>query len=137
MKKNLLALLLGFGILLTTVSAALAENYTYKVYNPKINKAYTAVFGTVSLSDTEFLWAFFTPGGEPLCIIPLYNASKNAQGLVGGKCSTIEDFTASMQGGQPKNELSWRELNPNTLYREAESIKRERAAQGKYEFGSR
>mgnify|MGYP006896541179 CR=1 FL=1 len=57
MKKTLCTLLLST-TLLTTVTPVLAENYTYKVYNPRTNKAYTAILGTLSITDYEYLWAF-------------------------------------------------------------------------------
>lgn len=49
MKRFLSALLFISTILGVSLTPALAENFTYKVYNPKTNKTTIAVFGTVTM----------------------------------------------------------------------------------------
>ena len=67
LKRLLSVLLLITALCLITTPAVLAENFTYKVYNPKTNKAYNAVLGTVTITDTQYIWGFYTQNGEPLC----------------------------------------------------------------------
>lgn len=59
MKKTLALILLGATIL-TMSAPTFADNFTYKVYNPRTNKAYTGVFGTISITDYEYLWGFYS-----------------------------------------------------------------------------
>lgn len=139
MRKLLQTLLIGSAILTTTIQPIFAENFTYKVYNPRTNKAYTAVLGTIGMTDTQYLWAFYKPDGEALCVASVYNTNKNDKGLVGGQCSDTAAFIkfVNHQGiNLEKYQLGWRELSTDTLYREMESIRRERAAQGKTEYGT-
>lgn len=137
MKKTFLALL-GAGIVLAIANIALASNYTYKVYNSNLNKTYTANLGTISLTDTEYLWAFYTKEGQPLCIVNL-NTNTDKNGLVGGQCTDIDAFISFMSGesidmNSPKYTLGYREFNPNTFYKEMNELQQERAAQGKFVF---
>lgn len=136
MKKLFVSLLLSFGFLFAVVGTANALNYTYKVYNPKLNKTYTAVFGTISISDTRYLWGFYTKEGQPLCVAQPYNTNTK-NGLVGGDCTEFNTFVQFFNGQKvdlSKNSFGWREINSNTFFREMESIKQERSAQGKFEF---
>ena len=139
MKKILSTMFIGAAIILGFASKVLAENFTYKVYNPKLNKAYTAVLGTISLTDTQYIWGFYEPDGRALCVINL-NTNKDSQGLIGSQCTDIGAFMKFMNGdhsvnlSDKKHELGWREKSTDTFYREMESIRRERAAQGKYEY---
>lgn len=136
MKKTLCTLLLGT-TLLTTVAPVFAENFTYKVYNPRTNKAYTAILGTISITDYQYLWAFYTTNGSPLCVAQIYNTNTK-NGLVGGQCTDANTFIRFINGDKridpSKYEMGWRELSKNTLYPEMNSIRRERASQGKYEY---
>ncbi len=122
-------------IMLAVANVALAVNYTYKVYNPNINKTYMAVLGTMSITDTKYLWGFFTQEGQPLCVANL-NTNTDKNGLIGGQCTDISAFIKFMQGenidiNSSKYVLGYRELNPNTFYKELNSIQQERTAQGK------
>ncbi len=134
--KKILSWILFSGILLTTVVPAFAENFTYKIYNPRTNKTSTGVFGTITITDNEYLWGFYTPNGAPLCVAQIYNTNTK-NGLVGGACTETNAFIRLLNGEQvdlTKYEMGWRELSQNTLYLEMNAIKRERASQGKYEF---
>lgn len=137
LKRLLSVLLLITALCLITTPAVLAENFTYKVYNPKTNKAYNAVLGTVTITDTQYIWGFYTQNGEPLCVASLIT-NKNSQGLVGSQCTDANAFVRFMNGDRnidlSKYELGWRELSTDTFYREMDAIRRERATQGKYEY---
>ena len=136
MKRFLSALLFISTILGVSLTPALAENFTYKVYNPKTNKTTIAVFGTVTITENQYLWGFYTKDGQPLCVASL-NTNKNPQGLIGGQCTDIGAFIRFMNGENidfSKYELGWRELSQDTFYSEMNSIRQERAAQGKYEY---
>ena len=134
MNKYIFLLLCLFFMLST--KAALAVNYTYKVYNPKTNKSYNAVFGTVSFIDNYYIWGFYTKDGTPLCILHKNNTNvKN--GLVGGICTDANAFMRFANGENidlSKYNMAWSELNQGTIYREMEDIRQERAAIGKYEY---
>lgn len=137
MKKLLLNLLCGTIIYSLTFLATLAENFTYKVYNPKTNKTYSATLGTLSMTDTQYIWGFYTLDGQPLCVISFNNINKNSQGLVGGQGTDYTAFERFFVNKEyninlAKHEVGWRELSTDTFYREINCIKRERAAQGKY-----
>lgn len=136
MRKRTLTVLLGLMILFTS-SMAMAVNFNYKVYNPRQNKAYTAVLGTIRLTENQYIWGFYTKNGQPLCVASLDTNTKN--GLVGGQCTDISAFMRFMNGekidiNNSRYTLGWRELNTNTLYKEMDSIRRERASQGMYEY---
>lgn len=69
MKKILLTILLVGTMLMSVWSnTALAENFTYKVYNPKENKSVTAELGTLRVSDNKYMLGFFVKG-QPHCIV--------------------------------------------------------------------
>lgn len=138
MKKMLSTLLLVGTLLSTTLMPAFAENFTYKVYNPRTNKSHTAALFTIRFPDDNsntFIYGFMSQG-QPLCVASIYNTNvKN--GLVGGQCTDFYAFSRFMEGEKldlDKYVLGWRELSTDTLHREIESIRRERAAQGRYEY---
>ena len=138
MKRFILSVLFSAGILFGLSLYAFAENFTYKVYNPRTNKAHTAVLGTVSLTDNEYIWGFYTKDGKPICIANL-NINKDSNGLIGSKCVEYEAFAKKFFDGKDnidfsKYEMGWRELETDTFYKEINSIKQERATQSKYEF---
>lgn len=139
MKKMLSTLLFGGAVLGATLMPALAENFTYKVYNPKTNKAYTATILTIRFPDDNsntYVYGFMAQG-QPLCATPSFQYTDVKNGLIGGQCVDFYALSRFMEGEKldlSKHELGWRELKPNTLQREVESIRRERAAQGRYEY---
>lgn len=122
-------------IILNSQNFAFAENFTYKVYNPKENKSYTVELGTVRLNNASYIWCFYLKGGIPYAIVSLDTNKKN--GLVGGKCTDFKAFQKFLEQGNvdlSQHEFGWREYNTNTFYREMEDIRVERAAQGLYEY---
>lgn len=138
MKQKFFALL-SAGIMLAMANAVLAENYTYKVYNPILNKTYMANLGTLSLTDTQYLFGFYAKDGQPLCVANL-NTNSDKNGLVGGQCTDAKAFINFMNGdnidlNSSKYIFGYRELAPNTFYKEMYEIRQERSAQGKTVVG--
>ena len=137
MKRLFLSILFASGFLLNMSLCAFAENFTYKVYNPRTNKSYNAVLGTVSLTDIEYIFGFYTKEGEPLCVTSL-NLNKDSKGLIGSKCTETKAFMRQFVNNEnidlSKYEMGWREIDTDTFYKEINSIKQERATQGKYEI---
>lgn len=114
----------------------MAENYTYKVYDPISNKSYSAVLGTMSISLSQYLWGFFTKDGKPLCVAKVYNTN-NQNGLIGGQCTEVNAFINYLNGENvnlDRYTFGWRELTENSFYKEMNLTKKERMSQGKYEF---
>ncbi len=69
MKKVTLTALLGL-LMMFTSGMALAEVYSYKVYDPKTNKTYTAEIRPTTLNaggQKYYMPEFYTPQGKPLC----------------------------------------------------------------------
>ena len=137
MKKFILALLVCVGVTIATSNTANAVNYTYKVLNPKLKQENTAVFGTMSITNTQYVWGFYTPDGKPLCVAGPNPSGKNNEGGLFGLCTEANAFIKFMQGEKidlSQYNLFWKETQPNTFYREKEDIRQERAKQGKHEF---
>jgi len=130
-KSLLIGLLLLFGF----TGAVQAENYTYKIYNHKTNKTVSAELGTLSVSDAQYIFAFFLSDGTPYCAVKLDTDLKD--GLVGGKCGDFNTFIRMFVNHEKVAPLDygWREYHKNTFYPELNSLKVERAAQGKYFAG--
>lgn len=118
MKKLTLTILLGLMMMFSS-GMAIAENYTYKLYDPVTNKSYTAQMITLSASETHYYIGLGTSNGIP-CILD-EKVNTNSQGLIGGKC-----YGAYDKVGQT---YSWREYRKNTYQPEYRSIMQER--QGK------
>ena len=136
-RKSLLTL---FAIITSFIigNSVNAENFTYKVYNPKENKAYTVELGTVRLSDSGYIWCFYLKGGTPYAVVSLITDKKN--NLVGGKCTDFNAFVKFLKNENidlSKYEYGWREYNVGTFYRELEEIRAERAEQGYYEYSGK
>lgn len=137
--KNRLLIILFLGIItvFTLCNIALAENFTYKVYNPKENKTYTVELGTFRLTETGYIWCFYLKGGIPYAIVSLHTNKNND--LIGGKCFDFKAFQRFLDHEKidlSKHEFGWREYSAGTFYREMEEIRIERAAQGYHEYGS-
>lgn len=126
MKKTLLTIsLVGIMIMSIWSNMAFAENFTYKVYNPKINKSAIAELGTLRVSDNKYILGFFV-NGKPYCIVNM-NTEK-MDGLICGKCSEFNSSVTYANGGSNSViEFSWRELSKNTFFPEVDSIVKERA----------
>jgi hypothetical protein len=139
MKQKLFALL-SVGIILSMANAVLAESYTYKIYNPVLNKSYIAELGTMSLTDTQYIFGFFAAKDrQPLCVANL-NTNSDKNGLVGGQCTDAKAFLKFMDGenidlNSSKYTFGYRELVPNTFYKEMYELKQERREQGKTVIG--
>lgn len=132
MKKKFLIFL---SILLITSNSVFADRFTYKVYNTKTNKVYTAVLGTISLSQYDYIWGFYTKEGNPICVINLNTNYEN--GFVKGKCDDINDFMKFMNKEKStiaEQEYVWREFNRGSFYKEQDYIRQERAKEGKYDL---
>lgn len=123
-------------ILCSLILPVNAVNFTYKVYDQRINKSYTAILGTVSVNQGNYLFAFFTQEGKELCLIgdgltpiDVHN------GLVGGMCLPREILlNAASYAASPdklsKHILGWRELSANTFFLELDDIRQERTKAG-------
>jgi len=124
-----LVVLLLFGL------SANAVNFTYKVYDQRVNKSYTAQLGTVGINRGQYLFAFFTLDGKELCILGDGLTPIDVRNdLVGGKCLPREvlmnakDYVHS--NNLMKNVLGWREFSQNTFYAEINDIREERSREG-------
>lgn len=135
MKKFLIILFMVLTIILNSQNFAFAENFTYKVYNPKENKTHTVELGTIRLTETGYIWCFYLKGGIPYAVVSLNTDKKND--LVGGKCTDFKAFQKFLEHGNvdlSQHEFGWREYSAGTFYREMEEIRAERAAQGYHEY---
>ena len=136
MKKFLLAILFFTVAIISNLgNFTFAENFTYKVYNPKENKSYTVELGTIRLTKTGYIWCFYLKGGIPYAIVSLNTDKKND--LVGGKCTDFKAFQKFLEQGNvdlSQHEFGWREYSAGTFYREMEENKAERAVQGFHEY---
>lgn len=126
MKKILLTILLVGTMLMSVWSnTALAENFTYKVYNPKENKSVTAELGTLRVSDNKYMLGFFVKG-QPHCIVNMNTEKKD--GLICGKCAEYNSSITYVNGkSNSVIEFPWREISKNTFFPEVDSIVKERA----------
>jgi len=129
--KHILALI----ILLFVALPVNAVNFTYKVYDQRTNKAYTAQLGTVGVNRGQYLFAFFTLEGKELCILGEGLTPIDVRNeLVGGICLPREiimnarDYVHS--NNLTKNVLGWREFSQNTFYAEIDDIRKERSREG-------
>ena len=112
-----------------------AVNFTYKVYDQRVNKSYTAQLGTVGVNRGQYLFAFFTREGKELCIFGEGLTPIDVRNdLVGGMCLPREvlmkakDYVHS--NNLSKNVLGWREFSQNTFYAEIDDIRKERSKEG-------
>ena len=135
MKKKILTALLFTGMLLTGVNKVFADRFTYKVYNTKTNKTYIAVLGTISLSQHDYIWGFYTKEGTPICVINLNTNYEN--GLIKGKCGDVNDFMKFMNKEQTtiaEEEYVWKEFSKGTFHSEQDYIRQKLAEKGKYDL---
>lgn len=76
MKKTLLTISLVETMIMSIWSnVAFAENFTYKVYNPKTNKSAIAELGTLRVSDNKYILGFFV-NGKPYYIVNMNTEKK-------------------------------------------------------------
>lgn len=114
--KTLLFLSFIIAFLLKTTTPAIAENYTYKLYNPKTKESFPSEIITIRTEDT-----FFIGLSKALTICKITTVGRKENGLLGGNCSNIH--TAQT--------YYWKEYKPNTFKTEVNSIIEEMKAQGK------
>lgn len=113
-----------------------AVNFTYKVYDQRVNKSYIAELRTVSVNQENYLFAFYTQTGKELCLLGDGLTPIDVRnGLVGGMCLPREILLnsanyLSSNDKLLKNILGWRELSANTFYLEIGDIRQERAGEG-------
>lgn len=135
--KYILTILL---ILSSLFLPANAVNFTYKVYDQRVNKSFTAVLGTVTVNKNYYLFAFYTQEGKELCLLGDGITPLDVHnGLVGGMCLPREILLnavtyASSKEQLLKNVLGWRELSSNTFYLEIDDIREERVKEGLIEL---
>lgn len=130
-KRSILSVLAICLAFLCSFNSAKAENYTYKLYNPNLNKTTDAALGTISISENSYIWGLYTK--NMMCVVNM-EIDTNKAGLVGGKCTDMEAFNRLSRGENvdiSKYDYGWREYNKNTFFKELDSIKAERKAQGK------
>lgn len=119
MKKILSNLFISIAVLTTTVSGAFAENFYYKIYNPKTKEVSSNIIMTVSSGSDKFYVVGFLTEKAP-CLI--FSTEKKESGLLGGKCVVM---------GNEEDIYTWKEYKPNTFKPELTSIIKERSAEGK------
>lgn len=125
--KILLFVLLFISVILTySIAPVFAENYKYKLYDPKTNKSESAVMITVGYGgENSYTIGLAKQNGA--CIID--SIENKGNGLVGGKCV---GFTEVNNGYI----YSWKEYQPNTFNIELKSIIKEREKEGMHLYGS-
>ncbi len=119
MKKRLLASLFGMFMLSGILTPVLAENYTYKLYDPQTNKSYSAEMITVNVGGNYYKFGFMA--GDIACILS-DSMNINKEGLKGGNCIGIESHK--------RHVYNWRECNVNTFLNEAVEVRATRLKEG-------
>ncbi len=126
MKKLLSVLFFGVAVLAYTTTPVFAENYKYKLYDPKTNKSESAVIITVGYGgENSYTIGLAKQNGA--CIID--SIENKGNGLVGGKCVGFTDVNNG-------HIYSWKEYQPNTFNIELKSIIKEREKEGMHLYGS-
>ncbi len=116
--KKIFSTILFATIILSTIMPALAVNYSYKLYDPKTNKASSTGLMTIRVDDSHYIIGLLAG-----CVI---NSVENkGNGLLGGKCI---GFTENNDG----HLYYWKEYKPHTYKPELDSIIEERLQQGLY-----
>lgn len=126
MKKILSTMFISVAMILGFASKVFAENYKYKLYDPKTNKSESAVIITVGYGG-ENSYTIGLAKQNRACIID--SIENKGNGLVGGKCV---GFTEVNNG----HIYSWKEYQPNTFNIELKSIIKEREKEGMHLYGS-
>lgn len=135
-KEKIMKYILTILICVFLFLPASAVNFTYKVYDQRVNKSYSAELRTVSVNQGNYLFAFYTLDGKELCLLGDGLTPIDVRnGLVGGMCLPRKILlnTANYVSSNDKllkNVLGWRELSANTFYLEIDDIRQERAEEG-------
>lgn len=116
MRKQLLISSFVIVSVISMGSLVFAENYTYKVYNPKTKESFPADMITMGISDKTYIIGLSK--AMILCEITTVGSKEN--NLLGGKCIDIKNYQT----------YNWKEYQPNTFKPELKSIIEERKAEG-------
>lgn len=115
--RNLLSIiLLCIVTLINVTTQAFAENYNYKLYNPKTHEAFPTEMITMGTGD-EYIIGL----SKALTICEITTVGVKEGSLLGGTCTDINNHQT----------YSWKEYRPNTFNIEVKSIIEEMEAQGK------
>ena len=68
-KEKIMKYILTILICVLSFLPACAVNFTYKVYDQRVNKSYSAELRTVSVNQGNYLFAFYTLDGKELCLL--------------------------------------------------------------------
>lgn len=102
-----------------------AETFTYKVYDHQLNKSYIVELGTIGVTDTQYMYAFFNDRTKPPICVAMFNDNTDTQGFVNGKCMKYSNLNEFM---------SWKELSKNTFNYDIARIYNLRSKQGLHEY---
>lgn len=132
MNKILKTLLLG--IVLSQFSAiSVGATNLYNVNN------YQLPLGTVKVVDNLYLFALFK-NNRPYCILD-GNQMNKKNNLIGGQCTEYNAFMYSIYHNNQINMdkyIYWfKEVHPNTFYKEARAIRAVKDKQGLVFFGEK
>lgn len=117
MKKFLSILLFGIIAIISTISPIFAENYYYKLYNPKTKESFPAEMITISTSNDTYIIGL----SKAMIMCEITTVGHKENNLLSGKCIDIKNSQI----------YYWKEFQPNTFYPELKSIIEERKAQCK------
>lgn len=132
MNKLLKTLL--FGIIISIVGTTSVE--AANLYN--VNN-YQLPLGTVKIVDNLYLFALFKDN-KPYCVLD-GNKMNKKNNLIGGQCTEYNAFMYSIYNNNQINMdkyIFWfREVNPNTFYKEARAMRAIKNSQGLVFYGDR
>lgn len=132
MNKLLKTLL--FGIIISIVGTTSVE--AANLYN--VNN-YQLPLGTVKIVDNLYLFALFKDN-KPYCVLD-GNKMNKKDNLIGGQCTEYNAFMYSIYNNNQINMdkyIFWfREVNPNTFYKEARAMRAIKNNQGLVFYGDR
>ena len=132
MEKVLKTLLLGFTIIFAGAASVKAANL-YSVNDYKLP------LGTVKVVDNLYLFALLKDN-KPYCVLDGGKMNKK-DNLIGGQCTEYNAFMYSIYHNNQINidkYIFWfREVSPNTFYKEARSIRATKNSQGLVFYGDK
>ena len=121
MKKLLKTLLIGIIICISGTTCVEAANL-YNVNN------YQLPLGTVKVVNNLYLFALYKDN-KPYCVLDGEKMNKK-DNLIGGQCTEYNAF-------MDKYIFWFREVNPNTFYKEARSMRATKNSQGLVFYGDK
>ena len=138
MKKLFISTLVLMTSLIVSTDIANAVEYEYNVYNPYTKTTTRAQLGTIGVNaEQEYVFAFFTPEGKPLCIHNNGTEKELSTGKIGGSCSENDTFKRKVFDGETNLSViqyTWSEVSRNTFYKELVGLVHERAKQGRFMY---